>query len=537
MSEDKTTPQDSDHLVVVGSSAGGIEALSILVSGLRPDFPAPIVLAQHLDPNRPSYLGSILERRSTLPIVVVQERTPLEPGKIYVVPSNRHVIIKDGRVDLQDDRDGRPRPSVDLLLSTAAESYGEHLVAVILTGSGSDGAAGAVEVKNRGGVVIIQNPHTARYPSMPQALPPTAVDYVADIEKIGPLLNDVIKGVHIEPEEKAEDLIRDLLELVGRETNVDFRSYKSSTILRRIARRMAVVRTSTIQDYRKYLETHPGEINDLVMAFLIKVTEFFRDPDAFKYISDELLPRILRRGEENGRTLRVWSAGCATGEEPYSLAMVLADRLGKELADWNVKIFATDLDEEAVSFARRGLYPAPMLKELPDNYQNHYFEPVDQGYRISKVLRQMIIFGQQDLSRAVPFPRIDLVVCRNLLIYFKSELQQEMLDRFAYSLYQTHGYLFLGKAETGRPSRNNFELVSKRWKVYRCVRGPAPTAPSGTFTKWVSSTGPAGRGPTHGRAGETTERRSHHRPRAGNRTPAALQRVGISPITPRCCCN
>lgn len=463
-----------DDLVVVGSSAGGIGALSTLVGTLNKSFPAPIVIAQHLDPQRPSHLGSILERRSILPIVVVSEHEPtkLEGGKIYVVPANRHVKINDGHVHLEVDQADRPKPSVDLLLSSAAESYGEHLIAVILTGSGSDGAAGAVDVKNGGGVVIIQNPQTAAYPSMPLSLPPTAVDHVVEMEQIGPLLYDILKGINLPASEKAEDPLRDLLTQVSAQTNIDFRNYKSSTILRRIGRRMAVTHNSNIRDYSDFLRTHPDEVKELVKAFLIKVTGFFRDTNAFEFLRNSIIPELVDRGKENGRTLRVWSAGCATGEEAYSLALLFADHLGPDFPEWNVKIFATDLAADAIAFARRGLYPENVLKELPDDFRDRFFERVDQGFRISKALRQAVIFGQQDISRGVPFPRIDLVTCRNLLIYLKPDLQQVVLDLFAYSLHQSHGYLFLGKAETARPTKATFELVNKKWKIYRCLGGP-----------------------------------------------------------------
>jgi len=268
MTADKT--KTANDLVVVGSSADGIGALSTLVGTLNKAFPAPIVLAQHLDPQRPSHLGAILERRSTLPIVVVSEDspTPLENGKIFVVPSNRHVKIVDGHVQLEANyRDG-PKPSVDMLLSSAAQSYAEHLIAVILTGSGSDGAVGAVDVKNAGGVVIIQNPQTAPYPSMPLSLPPTAVDHVVEMEQIGPLLYDLLKGVDIPEQEKAEDPLRDLLAQVSDRTNIDFRNYKSSTILRRISRRMAVTHNASISEYIDYLRTHHDEVEELVKAFL-----------------------------------------------------------------------------------------------------------------------------------------------------------------------------------------------------------------------------------------------------------------------------
>src|SRR5258706_4387374 len=236
-------------LVVIGSSAGGIEALSILVSNLPVDFPAPIVLAQHLDPNRPSSLDNILRKRSTLPVELVNSRSHLEPGKIYVVPSNRMVSIEDGHVEVHEDgtKRTRPRPSVDLLLSSAAETYGDHLIAVILTGAGSDGAAGAVDVKNAGGVVIVQDPETARYPSMPLALPPTVIDFEVDIEHVGSLLYDLLNGVELPRiEGKTEDVLSTILERVSRQASIDFRPYKTTTILRRIRRRMTMTHRQTM---------------------------------------------------------------------------------------------------------------------------------------------------------------------------------------------------------------------------------------------------------------------------------------------------
>src|SRR5262249_20778271 len=197
-------------------------------------------------------------------------------------------------------------------------------------------------------------------------------------------------------------------------------------------------------------------------------------PDAFLFLRNSVLPELIERGRQRGRAMRLWSAGCSTGEEAYSLVITLADLLGNEQPEWNIKVFATDVDEQAVAFARRGLYPPNVLGSLPDDYRSRFFEPADQGLRISKPLRQMVIFGLQDIGHGVPFPRIDMVVCRNLLIYFKPELQQEVLDLFAYSLHQTHGYLFLGKAETARPSKSVFELIHKKWKVYRCISGPLP---------------------------------------------------------------
>src|SRR5262249_47763170 len=283
-------------LVVVGSSAGGIEALGTLLGGLRPDFPAPVVLAQHLDPARRSHLQTILQRKTEMPIVLVSDSAPLKAGRVYVVPANRHVVVNDGtvHVEAEGDHARRPRPSVDLLLSTAARSYGDRLVAVILTGAGSDGAAGAVDVKQAGGTVIIQNPRTARYPSMPMALPPTVIDHVVDVERMPELLNELIDHPVVPRAHQSVDkaLSPVVVDVVSRQSSVDFHPYKSSTILRRISRRMAATHINTIEEYAQYLEGHPEEIGHLASTLLINVTEFFRDPDAFLFLRNSVLPEM-----------------------------------------------------------------------------------------------------------------------------------------------------------------------------------------------------------------------------------------------------
>ena len=445
----KTPLSVSHELVVIGSSAGGIEALSLLISTLPQDFPAPIVLAQHLDPNRPSTLHTILQKRTSLPVVLVSSHEKLKPGSIYVIPSNYHVSIRDHSVEIHDNSSRHPRPSVDTLLSTAADWYGDHLIAVILTGSGADGSLGAVDVKNNGGTVIIQDPYTASHPSMPMSLPPTAVDFTVPLERIGPLLYDLLTGGNLlADDKKTEDAFKEILLQVSKQADIDFRPYKTSTILRRIGQRMTVTHCLTMHDYTTYLKNVPEEVEELVKAFLINVTEFFRDAEAFTYLKDEILPKLLERARERNYVLRFWTAGCSTGEEPYSLAMLLTTLLDTdtELPRWNIKIFATDLDESAINFARRGIYSDNVLKGITDTYRERFFEHVDQGYRISKSLRQMVIFGQQDLSRSAPFPHIDMILCRNILIYFTPELQDYVLNQFTFSL-NTNGYLFLGKTE------------------------------------------------------------------------------------------
>jgi two-component system CheB/CheR fusion protein len=458
------------HLVIVGSSSGGIEALSELVSALPREFPAPIVVAQHLSPDHESHLEEILSHRSTLPVKTVTDHDTLEPGVVYVVPSNRHVNIAGREVDLRVDSAGRPKPSIDLLLSSAAGVYGERLIAVILSGAGTDGAEGARAVHLAGGTVVVQNPETARFGGMPGSIAPNVVDVSEDIEEIGPTLARLLPG-ELEVREKAQDgtereaLARFLEDLRDRH-GMDFRSYKEPTIMRRLKRKMAVTGHESLEEYARHLEEDPEEYRQLVSAFLIKVTEFFRDPELFEYLREEVLPGLIEEARRSGRQLRIWSAGCATGEEAYSLAMLLTEVLGAEAGLFNVRIFATDVDEDAVNFARQGLYPPSALSPLSDEQIRRFFDHEGGQYVVKKPIRNMIVFGEHDLARRSPFPRIDLAMSRNVLIYFTNELQRRALQLFAYSL-RDGGYLVLGKAESVSPLPEFFEPAHRQHKVYR----------------------------------------------------------------------
>jgi two-component system, chemotaxis family, CheB/CheR fusion protein len=482
MSKSDRIASAGGRLVVVGSSAGGIEALSVLVSALPSDFPAPIVLAQHLDPRQHSRLGAILQRRTTLPVQVVKAHTLLRAGEIYAVPENRDVTINDGFIEAREDRLGRPKPSLDLLLSSAAAAYGERLIAVILTGSGSNGALGAIEVKRAGGIVIIQNPQTARFPSMPLALPPTIVDLRADIERIGPLLSDLLTGRHLPQEGEQDAVLARLLDVLTGQERLDVRRYKPSTLLDHIGYRMLATGTPRLADYLAYVQAVPEEVEELTKALLVTYTEFFRDPGAFAYLKETLLPELIERARERDHTLRCWSAGCATGEEAYSLAMLLTELLGEELPQWRIRLFATDLSEEALSFARRGVYPENLLKGVPPEYRARFFEPAEHGWRVVKHLRQVMVFGQQDLARTVPFSAIDLVLCRNVLSSFLPQTQEVVLNQFAFSLYPG-GYLLLGKDEPIRPEHALFAAVSRDWHAYRCIgkATPSPRFPAASL--------------------------------------------------------
>ncbi len=492
--DDAPADQSERQLVVVGSSAGGIEALTTLVSGLPDDFPAAIILAQHLDPNRPSHLASILSSRTELNVEIIQDHSSLAPGTIYVIPPDRHVRLMDGEIELLPDGNGGPTPSINTLLSSAAEVYGERLIAVILTGSGSDGASGAVTVKEAGGSVTIQDPQTAAFPSMPRSLPPSIVDIVAPIDRIGPILTDMLLGperIQTESDPSLPLLLRELRSRRG----IDFGSYKTPTLLRRLNRRLVATGQPDIESYLRYLRATPDEERLLISSFLIKVTRFFRDASLYDYLRSDILPELIAQAIAQGRELRLWSAGCATGEEAYSLALLVSEALGQR-NDPPVRIFATDLDEGAITFARRGIYSAASIADVSPDLIDRYFTLRDGAYEVRKAIRSMVVFGQHDLGQRPPFPNVDLVLCRNVLIYFTSGLQQQTLDAFAYSL-RDGGFLALGTSETPRPANDLFRLYDRRHRVFqREGARPAlrPTWPPPAITRGdVESRAPGAR--------------------------------------------
>ncbi len=464
------------QLVVVGASAGGIEALSTFVSTLPADFAAPVIIAQHLDPSRPSHLEQILARRAHLPVITVQDHTPLQPGTIYVVPSNSHVALTNHDLTLTSDGEGRPKPSVDLLLRSAAAIFDEQLIAVILTGTGSDGTAGAYAVKQAGGTVIIQDPMTAAYPGMPESLAAETVDVVAQLDQIGPLLCRLLAGEALPARPDSEHDLLLLLEQLHAQSGVDFQLYKRATILRRLQRRIAATGSRDLTGYLAHFTAHPEEQQRLISSFLIKVTQFMRDPEIFAYLREQLLPALHAALPAQEPRLRIWSAGCATGEEAYSLAIMICEELGADLEHVAVKIFATDLDADAISFARRGVYPAGALTDVPPALIERYFVTNGTSHIVSRRIRSLVVFGEHDLSQRAPFPQIDLVLCRNVLIYFTRELQQRALQLFAFAL-RDGGTLVLGRTESVSPLAESFVPVQALQHIYRRQGPRMPVLP------------------------------------------------------------
>jgi two-component system CheB/CheR fusion protein len=468
VADDRTPEQDAPHpLVVIGSSAGGIDALTTLMRGLPSDFGAPILVVQHLDPKRESHLGDILARHAQLTVRTVANRDRLEVGTVFVIPADRHVTIRDHSIQLESGGEhNRPSPSIDRALASAAEAYGEGLVAVILTGAGSDGAAGARYVKAAGGTVVIQNPETATYPWMPLSLSPTTVDVVVELESMAELLVALVSREFIPARADDDRAVSAFLEQVRERTGLDFSQYKRPTILRRLQRRLVATGAGSLREYLSRVDENPEEMQRLANTFLIKVTQFFRDPDLYAHLRTQIMPDLIAAAGERGGEVRIWSAGCATGEEAYSLAIVASEAVVDSGADVRLRIFATDVDAMAVEFARRGVYPASAVEPVSDELRQRYFVDLGGQHEVKRDLRRLIAFAHHDLGQRAPFPRIDMVVCRNVLIYFTAELQRRALQLFAFSL-RDHGYLVLGKAETTTPNSEFFVMAQPRLKIYR----------------------------------------------------------------------
>ncbi len=452
-------------LVVTGSSAGGIDALTSFVSHLPEGFNIPIVVAQHLAPQHHSHLAEILAQRTSLRIQTIADDADVEPGVIYVVPPNHDVEVIDSVATTRLQLNAGPKPSVDRLFQSAAALYGDRLIAIILSGLGSDGARGARAVKKAGGTIIVQDAQSAGYASMPLSIPTMLVDLVAPPEAMGQLVLDLVGSSDVPAGAGDRNMLRALLVQLRERSGIDFSQYKTPTIMRRLSRLMVSNGVNSIGEYVDHLHRNPDGYQRLVNAFLIKVTDFFRDTALFDALRDQILPKLMLAAREEGRPLRIWSAGTSTGEEAYSIAILCAELARDEKLAVEVRVFATDVDEQAIAVARRGVYSADSLRELPEELVARYFTAHDDRFEVSKYIRNMTVFGQHDLGQRAPFPRIDLVLCRNVLIYFTKELQARALQLFAFAL-RHGGYLVLGKAESTTPLPNLFKPLNSGLKIF-----------------------------------------------------------------------
>ena len=463
---------EAQYIVGIGSSAGGLEALRELASSLPTELPVAYVVVQHMSPQHKSLLTTLVARESRLRVEDVTDGVVPAPNVIYVTPPNADVVMSAGKLRLLPPSPDRasPKPSVDRFLMSIADEKAEHAVGVILSGTGSDGAYGVQAIREAGGITISQDDASAKYDGMPNAAVETGcVDLVLNPHQIGTHLAKILSSPKdfgkLIQEQEAGSPVLDLLQILLARTRVDFRDYKQSTVQRRIERRMIALGINSQIDYTTHCRSNPSEVDALFKDLLISVTRFFRDSDEFEHLSQALREQLDPQSRDS---LRIWVAGCATGEEAYTIAIILAELLGgpQMLTKDRIQIFATDIDENALRIARQGHYSLTALNDVPDDLANQYFTRSGDRVQVIEALRSVILFSNHNLCNDPPFQRIDLVCCRNLLIYFGNTLQTKVLTRLHYAMRDS-ALLFLGTAESAFGSEDLFIPVGKNLRIFR----------------------------------------------------------------------
>jgi two-component system CheB/CheR fusion protein len=461
----------SDLIVVgIGASAGGLEAYKHVLPGLPTNANMAFVIVQHLDPKHRSMMASLLDRHTTMNVQEIVDGQLLEANNVYITPPGRDIKTVGNVLQLSEPSSAiGPKPSIDYFFTSLAESKGDRAVGIVLSGTGSDGAHGIRAIKAGGGITIVQREETARYNGMPRAAIETGhVDLIVDPTNIGKELQVAIKYPNlvpkVPPEAEAPKDIDRILNMIADRTGANFTEYKLATINRRVGRRMALHKILTLEEYLHYIQQVPKELDLLFKDILISVTGFFRDKEAFQALR-RALPHTLKT-KKKGDDIRIWVPGCATGEEAYSIAMLLYEQLGKEVNQYNIQIFGTDLDQDAIMQARKGFYATATVVDVDQNLLDKFFTHADNTVQVIKSIREMIVFAKQDLTQDPPFSHLDIISCRNLLIYFNSSLQKKIVPMFHYIL-NPEGVLFLGKSESIGQFSDLFAPLVKKWKIFQ----------------------------------------------------------------------
>jgi two-component system, chemotaxis family, CheB/CheR fusion protein len=459
-------------VVAIGASAGGQGPLEHIFTAIPADCDLSFIVAVHLPQDGPSLLPGILGRFTAMPVFTAKEGMPLCRDTVHVLPPGKLLTLKDGRLRLESCSGpaGTNHP-VDRLFHSIAAECGERAIAVVLSGYGTDGAEGVKRIKERGGRVIVQEPSSATNPGMPQsAIATGAADMVLPMEDIPEKIAGIARGhCSIEPRgcltTTLDEELQAIFAVVKARTGHDFSSYKRNTVLRRIERRMTLNETGGIRKYITLLEESPQEAQALCQEFLIGVTGFFRDPDAFRVIGSEIIPRLFTDRDPED-PVRIWHACCSTGEEAYSVAMLIREYLERERGDARVQLFATDIDEGAVALARSGIYPGDIGEDVGEERLKAFFSRCDGRWQVAKRLREMIVFAHHNIIKDPPFSRIDLLVCRNFLIYLNPDMQKRLISLF-HLVLKPGGILFLGTSETVGHHSELFTPLDKKWKIFQ----------------------------------------------------------------------
>ncbi|MAM89252.1 MAG: hypothetical protein CME36_18285 [unclassified Hahellaceae] len=476
-------------IVAIGASAGGLAALKILLATIPADSGVAFVIVVHLSPDYESHLSALLQVRAEIPVQQVQGEVKVDPNNVYVIPPGQNLSSIDSHLRLTKlESERRARAPVDHFFRTLAKSHDGNSAAIILTGTGSDGTLGIQEVKQKGGLTIVQDPVEAEFDGMPRsAINSGIIDMVLPLDE---MLEYVLRFLKTRPKlpavedepDSARPLLKTILSVVRAREGRDFSRYKQSTIMRRIRRRMQLAHIEELSDYLELLQTTPEEVVELVNDFSITVTSFFRDPEVFDELAQKIIPRLFADAIED-ESIRVWSIGCSTGEEAYTLAILMLEHAEKTQSDMTIQIFASDMHDLSLKRAREGLYPGDIETDVSPERLDRFFKKENGAYRVKKEVRDLVVFSPHNFLSDPPFSRMNLIVCRNVLIYLQRTLQPDIIELFHYSL-KASGYLLLGTAETVTQS-HLFVPENKTYGLYarRNVPVSEPRLPVFPFTR------------------------------------------------------
>jgi len=469
-------PKETNDFPIVGlgASAGGLEALELFFSNMPHDSGIGFVIIQHLSPRYKSVMASLLAKDTQMKVLEIINGMKVKPDHVYLNPPGKNVTLINGVLQLMDPvKTGGINLPIDNFFRSMAEEMGEKAICVILSGTATDGTTGLKTIKEGGGLVVVQDPDSAKYDGMPRSAIATGMaDFILPVQKIPAELVKYTKAPYIVPPKKVivtddqfTNYVQKIYSMIRSVTGHDLSHYKQTTIRRRIERRMAIHQVNKIADYVKYLQQTPPEVDILFKDMLIGVTNFFRDPEAFKVLKEQVLPTCLKNKDPDF-SIRIWSIGCSTGEEAYSMAILFSEAMDMVKQNFKIQVFASDIDAQSIDYARLGTYPDNIAADVSQERLNQYFVKEGNTYKVRKQIRDRVVFAVQNVIKDPPFSKIDLVSCRNLLIYMDSKLQKKVLPLCHYILNK-NGILFLGTSESIGEFTDFFHPIDRKWKIFQ----------------------------------------------------------------------
>lgn len=465
---------DQPRIIAVGASAGGLEALKAFFKKIPASDKNAYVVIQHLSPDYKSMMGELLKKNTNLPIVQITDQMEIKHGHVYLIPPANNLILEDEILRLTEKPKNQTlNLPIDMFFESMAKQRKERAIGIVLSGTGSDGTRGARAIKENDGMIMVQDPKEAKFDGMPKSAINTGlVDYILSVDEMGPELRNFISTPPIfhfkdgDVQYNEKDLNR-ILNYIDEKAGLDFREYKYATLARRVARRVNICKCQNLKEYYDFLTNEKEEVEILYREFLIGVTRFFRDEEVWEVLIREVFPKMIKEKRDGG-TLKVWDVACSTGEEAYSFAMCLHEEMERQGKDIEIKIFATDISQPHLDIGGKGIYPESIVADVSKDFLLKYFLSKSNGYQVSERIRRSVIFSRHNIIKNPPFSNMDMVVCRNLLIYFQNSIQKKALNMLHYALKE-NGVLVLGTSESVHSLKDNFREIDRRWKIYKNI--------------------------------------------------------------------